>query len=147
MVNFSSMFCGSACLDTGLKTNIDDAQLYTLLLTLIHCPALRVKKIQLSIFFCTTLVDLPVADVSRVRELQLEAPILAKIAKALEAPDDLVNAANWPEHRYVMVNGILLRHSPDSEDEEAQQVLPKSQNIMAKCIRYNRKSENENGAD
>lgn len=76
---------------------------------------------------CTTIVDLPVADGSGIRELQLEDPDLAKIAKALEATDDPVNATNWSERGYVMVNGILFRYSPDSEDEEAQQVVPKSQ--------------------
>ncbi|GBN19632.1 hypothetical protein AVEN_6787-1 [Araneus ventricosus] len=57
-------------------------------------------------------------------EEQLKDEDFRKIIHCFENDDKDVNHANWLEGRYLMNQGVLCRYSHDSENEEAQLIVP-----------------------
>lgn len=73
-------------------------------------------------------VDLPHQSAADLRKEQLQDPDIAKIIGCFENPGDQdVDYKKWTERGYVMNNGVLYRYVPDLDEEDAQQIVPKSQ--------------------
>lgn len=76
--------------------------------------------------FCSVSVDLPVVKAADIRAAQLEDPDVAKIIRCFEdTTHNPVDYSRWTERGYLMFNGVLYRYATD-DNEEAQQVVPKS---------------------
>ncbi|GFW81334.1 retrovirus-related Pol polyprotein from transposon 412 [Trichonephila clavipes] len=73
---------------------------------------------------CAITVDMPSRKSSDIRKGQLEDEELKKIIDCLESMDKDKNFANYTSRGYLMNQGILYRYSPESEEEEAELVLP-----------------------
>ncbi|GFX86102.1 transposon Tf2-8 polyprotein [Trichonephila clavipes] len=73
---------------------------------------------------CTITVDMPSRKSSDIRKGQLEDEELKKIIDCFESMDKDENFANYTSRGYLMNQGILYRYSPESEEEEAQLVVP-----------------------
>ncbi|GFY25009.1 transposon Tf2-9 polyprotein [Trichonephila clavipes] len=67
---------------------------------------------------------MPSRKSSDIRKGQLEDEGLKKIIDCLESMDKDENIANYTSRGYLMNQGILHRYSPESEEEEAQLVIP-----------------------
>ncbi|GFV96295.1 retrovirus-related Pol polyprotein from transposon 297 [Trichonephila clavipes] len=73
---------------------------------------------------CAITVDMPSRKSSDIRKGQLEDEELKKIIDCFESMDKHENFANYTSRGYLMNQGILNRYSPESEEEEAQLVVP-----------------------
>lgn len=82
---------------------------------------------------CSVTVDMPTRAPGDIRREQLKDTNLAKIIKALESPDCDENAEYWSIKGYFTNDGLLYRHKPTSEDDNAQLVVPEQEwaNILA----------------
>ncbi|GFW69720.1 retrovirus-related Pol polyprotein from transposon 17.6 [Trichonephila clavipes] len=67
---------------------------------------------------------MPSRKSSDIRKGQLEDEELKKIIDCFESMDKDENFANYTSRGYLMNQGILYRYSPESEEEEAQLVVP-----------------------
>lgn len=73
-------------------------------------------------------IELPSYNASELRCQQLMDPDIQKIIECFESPlPNNLEYKKWTERGYLMNNGVLYRFSPESEEEEAQQVVPKAQ--------------------
>ncbi|GFW22500.1 retrovirus-related Pol polyprotein from transposon 17.6 [Trichonephila clavipes] len=73
---------------------------------------------------CAITVDMPSRKSSDIRKGQLEDEELKKIIDCFESMDKDENFAYYTSRGYLMNQGILYRYSPESEEEEAQLVVP-----------------------
>lgn len=82
---------------------------------------------------CSVIIDTPRKSAATLRSAQLDDPEVCKIIKDLENTLDPMSSLRWLERGYLMDQGVLYRHSPDSESEEPQLVIPASmlQDVMA----------------
>lgn len=82
---------------------------------------------------CTVTIDMPVRSPSEVRNEQLQDTRIRKIVEALEGTDKDEDAAYWSNKGYLMNNGILYRHSPNVDADDAQLVAPEHEwaNILS----------------
>ncbi|GFW51222.1 retrovirus-related Pol polyprotein from transposon 412 [Trichonephila clavipes] len=69
-------------------------------------------------------VDMSSRKSSDIRKGQLEDEELKKIIDCFESMDKDENFVNYTSRGYLMNQGILYRYSPESEEEEAQLVVP-----------------------
>ncbi|KAJ8954458.1 hypothetical protein NQ317_017146 [Molorchus minor] len=72
---------------------------------------------------CFVSVEIPSFSPTDIRQKQLLDPELQKIIIALES-QDLTELTRWSERGYLLSNGVLYRHIPDLDNEEAQLVIP-----------------------
>lgn len=72
---------------------------------------------------CTVSIDLPTDGAAKLRREQLSDPEVKKIIDAFELRDSL-GISNWTSRGYIMSDGVLYRHSPGEDAEEAQWVVP-----------------------
>lgn len=73
---------------------------------------------------CAVSVEIPTTSPAELRQSQLEDDDLRKIIETFESPEKEVDYATWTGRGYIMNRGVLYRYSPDSEEEEAQLVVP-----------------------
>ncbi|GFX46541.1 transposon Tf2-9 polyprotein [Trichonephila clavipes] len=69
-------------------------------------------------------VDMPSRKSNDILKGQLEDEELKKIIDCFESMDKDENFANYTSRGYLMNQGISYRYSPESEEEEAQLVVP-----------------------
>lgn len=73
---------------------------------------------------CAVTIAIPTTSPAELRQSQLEDDSLRKIIDTFESPANEVDCATWTGRGYIMNRGVLYRYSPDSEEEEAQLVIP-----------------------
>ncbi|GFS99391.1 transposon Tf2-9 polyprotein [Trichonephila clavipes] len=73
---------------------------------------------------CAITVDMPSRKSSDIRKEQPEDEELKKVIDCFESMYKDENFANYTSHGYLMNQGILYRYSPESEEQEAQLVVP-----------------------
>ncbi|GFW43457.1 transposon Ty3-I Gag-Pol polyprotein [Trichonephila clavipes] len=73
---------------------------------------------------CAITVDMPSRKSIDIRKGQLEDKKLKKIIECFESMDKDGNFAKYTSRGYLMNQGILYRYSSESEEEEAQFVVP-----------------------
>lgn len=73
-------------------------------------------------------MDLPAQGPLTTREEQLKDPDLRKILDAFStrSPEE---TSNWTTRGYLTSQGVLYRYSPDTDQEEAQLVIPKDKRL------------------
>jgi hypothetical protein len=69
-------------------------------------------------------LDFPSRGAADIRQEQLKDEGLKKIVGCFEAHNQTEDVSYWTNKGYLMMNGILHRYSPESEEEEAQLVVP-----------------------
>ncbi|KAJ8949591.1 hypothetical protein NQ317_004882 [Molorchus minor] len=72
---------------------------------------------------CFISVEIPSFSPIDIRQKTAPRSRITKIVIALES-QDLTELTRWSERRYLLSNGVLYRHNPDLDNEEAQLVTP-----------------------
>ena len=82
---------------------------------------------------CTVTIDMPIRSPAEIRGEQLKDERLQQIVKDLESLNNDEKSVYWSNKGYLMNNGLLYRHSPHSDSEEAQLAVPEHEwaNILS----------------
>ncbi|CAK9811642.1 Activity-regulated cytoskeleton associated protein 1 [Anthophora quadrimaculata] len=69
-------------------------------------------------------IDVPRRRSNEIRDEQLKDAEIKKIIDCFEEAEQSENFLHWTQKGYILANGVLYRHAPDTDAEEAQLVVP-----------------------